>query len=463
MITYQDWLEHTEGKSEAEKMGYIRSCINDHKSSEDYKNALLGEDYFNARNTTINKFEKWLYTATGQKIKDTISPNHKLTSRFFYRDVTQANAVLLGNGIKWKNGKGGKALGDDFDRVVIDAGRYAQVQGKAYGFFNLDHVDIFYVLNFKPFVDEEDGLIKAGIRFWQLADNKPLRATLFELDGYTEYIFRNDGEDEVMNPKRGYKATVKVSEAEGEQVDEYQNYPSFPIVPLYSNDMRQSELLPLRNKIDAIDLISSGYANNVDEAFLFWTITNAGGMDDKDLVETLDKLRKLHAAQLDGDQIINANTVEAPYQGREALLERLEKELYMDAMAFNPYDIARGAATATQIEAAYDPLDEKLNIYERHISEFIAGLLSLANVQDEPTYDRDYHTNKGEAIDAILKGALYLDDEYITEKILVTLGDKDKVEEVMKRKAETDMQRMTKGKTETEEEVNADQEGEQEV
>ena len=86
MITYQDWLEYTEGKSEVEKMNYIRSCINDHKSSEDYKNALLGEDYFNARNTTINKFEKWLYTATGQKIKDTISPNHKLTSRFFYRE-----------------------------------------------------------------------------------------------------------------------------------------------------------------------------------------------------------------------------------------------------------------------------------------------------------------------------------------------------------------------------------------
>lgn len=461
MITYQDWLKNTEGKSEDEKMNYILSCINSHKSSDDYQNAIIGEDYFNARNTTITKFEKWLYTATGQRVKDTISPNHKLASRFFYRDVTQANAVLLGNGIKWKNGAGGKALGEDFDRKIIDAGRYAQVQGKAYGFFNLDHVDIFYILNFMPFVDEEDSLIKVGIRFWQLDNDKPLRATLFELDGYTEYLYK-EGKGQIMTPKQGYKVKVKINEADGEEIEEYQNYPSFPIVPLYANDLKQSELIPLRNKIDAIDLISSGYANNVDEAFLFWTITNCGGMDDKDLVQTLDKLRKLHATQLDGDQEIAANTVEAPYQGREALLTRLEKELYMDAMAFNPYDIASGTATATQIEAAYDPLDEKLDIYERHISEFISRLLDLAGVKDEPTYDRNYHTNKGETIENVLKGALYLDDEYITEKILITLGDKDKVDEVMKRKAATDINRLTKGKPD-EEDLNGDQEGEQEV
>ena len=454
MKTYQDWLE-VAGRSEQERMSFIQSAINEHKTSTDYINAVIGEDYFNARNTTIRNYEKWLYNAKGQKMPDDISANHKLASRFFYRCVTQANAVLLGNGIKWKNGKGSKALGSDFDRQIIDAGRYAQVQGKAYGFYNNDHVDIFKCTEFKPFVDEEDGLIKAGIRFWQLADNKPLRATMYEIDGFTEYRFIS-GKQEVLQPKRGYKAKVTVTEADGAEIDEYQNYGAFPIVPLYSNDLRESELAPLRAKIDAVDLITSGYANDQDDCnLIFWTVSNAGGMDDIDLVAMVDKLKKIHATQVGEGQILTPNQVEAPYQGRESVLNRLEKELYMDAMAFNPYDIASGAATATQIEAAYDPLDEKLDIYERHISEFMARLLDIAGVEDEPTYERNYHTNKGETIDNLLKGALYLDDLYVTEKIMTLMGDKDKVEEVLNRKAGDNIKRLTTGQEpETTEPVN---------
>jgi hypothetical protein len=455
MKTYQDWLEIAE-RSEEERMTFILSSIKDYKTSSDYINANIGEDYFNAKNTTIRNYEKWLYDAQGQKMPDDISANHKLASRFFYRVVTQANAVLLGNGIKWKNGKGGKALGIDFDRQVIDAGRFAQVQGKSYGFFNVDHVDIFPATMFRPFVDEEDGMIKAGIRFWQLDDNKPLRATLFEIDGFTEYRFK-DGKGEIIQPKRGYKAKITSTEADGDQVEEYENYPSFPIVPLYANDLRESELAPLRAKIDAVDLITSGYASDQDDCnTIFWAIEGAGGMSDADLVTVLDKLKKLHATQLGKDQTITPNQVEAPYSGREAILDRLEKELYMDAMAFNPYDIASGAATATQIEAAYDPLDEKLDIYERHISEFISRLLELAGVQDEPTYERNYHTNKGEIIGNIINGAMYLDDQYVTEKIMTLLGDKDKVQDVLDRRASADIQRLTGGN-------NGNTEGEQTV
>lgn len=444
MKTYQDWLEVAD-KSDSERLEFVLSAINDHKTSSDYINAKIGEDYFHAHNTTIRNYEKWLYNAMGQKMSDDISANHKLATRFFYRVVTQANAVLLGNGIKWKNGNGGKALGADFDRKIIDAGRYAQVQGKAYGFFNMDHVDIFYVLNFKPFVDEEDGMIKCGIRFWQLADDKPLRATLYELDGYTEIQYK-DGKGEIIQPKRGYKAKISESEADGTEIEEYENYPSFPIVPLYSNDLRESELSSLRPKIDAIDLISSGYASDQDDCnLIYWCIEGAGGMDDADLVAVLEKLKKLHGSQLGNGQTITATQIEAPYSGREAVLDRLEKELYMDAMAFNPYDIASGAATATQIEAAYDPLDEKLDIYERYITEFISRLLSLANVIDEPTYERNYHTNKSEVIRNLIDGAMYLDDFYVTEKIMTLMGDKDKIQDVVDRKAKEDVNRMTSG------------------
>ena len=446
MYTYQDW-EKVANKSEDERMAFILNAINEHKSSPEYEEALNGEAYFAAQNTTIKRYEKVLFNALGQTVPDYISSNHKIASRFFYRDVTQANAVLLGNGVKWKNGKGGKALGNDFDGKLLDAGRCAMTEGKAFGFYNNGSVLIFPFLQFKPFFDEEDGAMKAGIRFWQLAPDKPMRATMYELDGYTEYRY-DDKTQEVLQPKRTYLVEKKTSQADGEEIYNFQNYPSFPIVPLYSNDLKMSELTPLRPTIDAIDLIQSGYANDVTDAnIIYWTITNAPGMSDEDLVQTIEKLRKLHAAQVDNDQALTPNQVEVPFASREAVLDRLEKELYMDAMAFNPYDVASGAITATQIEAAYDPLDEKLDIFERHITEFIKGLLTVAGIEDDPTYERNYHTNKSEVIGNLIDSASYLDDEYITEKIMTFMGDKDKIEEVKKRKAEIDVQRMTKGKT----------------
>lgn len=446
MKTYQDWLKVAEG-SENERMAFIKALITEHKASDTYKQAADAENYYKGQNTTIKKYEKILFNSKGQAVPDYFSANHKLATRFFYRDVMQANSALLGNGITWQNGKGSEALGSDFDRKIIKAGRNAQVGGVCFGFYNNKRVEIYSVLEFAPLYDEEDGALKAGVRFWQVADDKPLRATMYELNGYTEYQWDKDHVNGmVRTQKRAYITVKQSSEAFGDEIYEYRNYPTFPIVPCWANENKQSELLPLKCTIDCYDLINSGYANNLSDAeLIYWTITNAGGMDDVDLVQFLDKMRKLHAAQTDADQVVQPTTVEVPFAGREALLERLEKQLYKDSMALNTYDIAGGAVTATQIQAAYEPLNEKLDGYEAEISDFIARLLVVAGVEDEPTYTRSVIVNKAEEVNIVLNSANYTDDEYVTEKVLTILGDKDKIEEVLKNKAAADLQRMAGG------------------
>lgn len=446
MKTYQDWLEVAES-SEAERMEFIKCVINEHKASQLYLVALDADNYYAGQNTTIKRYEKILYNSAGQAVPDLVSANHKLATRFFYREVTQENSTLLGNGVTWKNGKGGEALGISFDRQLMKAGRNALKHGVSFGFFNNDKVDVFAVTEFAPLYDEEDGYLKAGVRFWQIDSDKPLRATMYELNGYTEYQYdKNYPNGFVRTEKRNYRVVIESTEAFGDEVTDSLNYPSFPIVPLFANDLKQSELLPIRATIDCYDLINSGYANNIDDASLiYWTITNAGGMDDVDLVEFIDKMRKIHAAQTDADQVIQPTTVDVPFAGREALLERLEKQLYLDAMALNTYDIAGGAITATQIQAAYEPLNEKLDAYEAEVSDFISRLLFVAGVEDEPTYTRSVIVNKNEEISLVINSAMYLGDEYTTEKILTLLGDKDKLEDVMKEKAGADIERMTGG------------------
>ena len=192
MKTYQDFLEVAE-KSDRERMEFVLSAINNHKDSDLYKQAVIAKEYDAHRNVTIANFQKLLYTLNGKVIPDNYSPNYKLRSNFFANFITQETQYLLGNGVTLKKGENKAKLGAGFDTRLQDAAHDALVGGVSYGFWNLDHLEVFDVTEFVPLLDEENGALRSGIRFWQVCTSKPLRATLFEPDGFTQYIRgRND-------------------------------------------------------------------------------------------------------------------------------------------------------------------------------------------------------------------------------------------------------------------------------
>jgi hypothetical protein len=268
----------------------------------------------------------------------------------------------------------------------------------------------------------------AGIRFWQIDSSKPLRATLYELDGYTDIIWRvrENTNGEILHEKRPYILKIRKSEADGLEIYDGENYPTFPIVPLWGNPEKQSELVGLREQIDCYDLIKSGFANNVDEgSLIYWTLNNAGGMSDVDLAKFVQKMKTMHAAAVDDNATAESHNLEAPYQSREALLDRLRSDLYEDAMALDTKNIADGAVTATQIRAAYDPLNSKTDLYEFCVRRFLKDILMLAGIDDEPVFTRSAIISNQEEVQLVLQSAQYLTDDYVTRKILTLLGDGD--------------------------------------
>ena len=442
MITYQD-LEKLENASEEKRMAFVRKVINDHKSSTIYKEALISKDYARQHNTTINEYRKMLYTMSGQAVPDNWSANYKLASGFLGRFITQEVQFLLGNGITWEDQNSAeKAFGDKFDIKLQDAGKRALVTGEAFMFYNLDHVDVFDILNFAPLYDEEDGTLKAGVRFWQIADNKPLRATLYELDGYTEYIWKKT-KGEILHEKDSYITKFSASEVDGEEILEKHNYPTFPIVPLWGNPEHTTELDGKRDSIDAYDLIRSGFANDLDDASqIYWTIQNAGGMDDVDLVKFMEHMKIVKAAVVDDTGAkAESHTIEVPYNAREAILNRLEKDIYKDFMAFNPETIASGAVTATQIKAAYEPLNVKCDQFEYCIHEALDALMLLAGIENEASFTRSMIVNANEEIQMLMQAAPYLEETYVTEKVMTLLGDADRVDDAIKQMDANELQR----------------------
>ena len=434
IYTYNDLLDI--GENEKQRMEFVLSAIREHKGSDLYKTAYDAELYYKHQNPTIMRYQKFVYNQFGQKVPDVWSPNNKIASNWYNYFTTQAVSYLLGNGVTFGKKEATKnKLGKDFDKKVQDIATHAKNGGVAFGFWNLDHLECFDLTEFVPLYDEDDGGLKAGIRFWQIDDSKPLRATLYELDGYTDYIKRKDKEIEVFAEKRKYTETKVSNAVEGDIILDGENYPGFPIVPLW-NVNRQSDLVGNRGTVDAYDLTASGLINNVNDGeFIYWILKNCGGMDATDDAKFIEQLKLTHVAHADGDDgaSVEAHNVSVEFEATAEALDRLERQLFKDFMALKVDDIAAGA-TNDQIQAAYEPINQKTDQFEYQVTEFINGILALAGIEDEPTYTRSQMSNQSELLEMVLQCAEYLDDEYVTTKILTLLGDSDKVQEVLKRK-----------------------------
>lgn len=446
MRTFQDL--QAVGESEKDRMAFVQAVINDARSSPDYKMASAADEYYAHKNPTIMNAQQIIYDVLGKALNDPFKPNNKIPCRYYFYFINQAVQFLLGNGVTFKKTKTKDKLGRMFDHDLQRLLTDALNGGVSFGFWNLDHLEIMSLSGsggrpcFAPLYDEETGALRSGVRWWQIDDNKPLRATLFEEDGLTEYIKPKGKEMEIYAQKREYVQVYGESEATGKVMYNGQNWPKFPVIPMY-NVNHQSELVGGQQSIDAYDLMMSGLVNNVDEGNLvYWVIQNAGGMTSKEDMEFIERLKTIHVAHADGDQQITPQSIMANVSPNETALKQLRDRMFEDFMALDVKNIASGAATATQIEAAYEPMLIKSNLLEAQVSEFIFGLLELLGIKDEaPSYQRDTIVNKAEEVQTVLMAAEHLSDEYVTKKVLTILGDVDQIEEVTKQKDESEAER----------------------
>lgn len=239
--TYQDFEKVM--NNENKKKIFIAEAIQEHKASTNYKIAESAYDYDRQQNTDIMNYEKCIRNMQGGKIIDIFAPNNKIASNFFNQFTNQENQYLLSNGIDFedKYEKIKNILGEKFDIQLQKGAKNALIAGASYGFWNNDKIIFFEYTEFVPFLDEISGELRAGIRFWQLEKEKPIMITLYEEDGYTEYIQKGD---DLVNTtdKNAYITIVRKSNVKIEEI-ENRNYTKLPIIPLYTNKYHDSRLL----------------------------------------------------------------------------------------------------------------------------------------------------------------------------------------------------------------------------
>ena len=464
MKTYQDLLEL--GDNETARIEFVQQLINSFANSAERKRYLDDYKYYDGENVTIARYEKLIYDITGRAYADMFTANHKIASSFYGFVVDQEVSYLLGNGITFGDKTTKDKLGTvrkSIDKQVYKAVKDGIITGESFAFWNKDHLEIFDRTEFIPLYDEENGSLRAGIRFWQIDSTKPLRAELYEESGYTHYIRRQGEEMTTLQKKRPYILKIRTSEIDGTEIYGGENYKGFPIVPFRRDSNARSELRGKQNTVDALDLATSNMVNNVDEGnLIYWVLTNAGGMDDIDDQKFIDRVKTLHVVHGDGDTTAEPRTIEAPFAGTQATIDTLTRRLYTDFQAFDSAAVMAGNQTATAIRAAYIPLDLKCDKLEMQVTEFLKAIMELAGVDDEPSYTRNKIINTSEEIQAVLMGAQYFDDEYLTKKLLTILGDSDQFDELQKRKASDEYQRFNGGEDTTEDETDTENTDQQE-
>lgn len=431
MLTYQDYL-----KEGANIPNFVRKAIQQHMQTDMYKIAKSADNYDRQRNETIYNYVQTIFTATGSKVIDFTAANNRIASNMYHRLNTQRCTYSLGNGVsftkhveKVRNEKGEEIsvdttkarLGDDFDNALNEVGYKGLIHGLSFGFWNLDRLYMFPLTEFVPLWDEDDGRLRAGIRFWRLSDDKPVTAVFYEEDGYTKFHSKEDSKGFdliVVEEKRAYKQIYRVSEADGAEIIGTENYGALPIVPFWGSKLKQSTLVGMQRAIDSFDLIRSGFANDLtDCAQIYWIISNAMAMSEDELAQFRDRLKLQHIAVADTDNSsVTPYTQEIPYQARQVYLEQIRNGIYEDFGGLDVHTIQAGA-TNDHIDAAYQALDENADDFEYQLIKFIQQILALIGIDDVPQFKRNRISNQLEQVQMVAMEAQWLDDETILKKL----------------------------------------------
>lgn len=429
IITYQDFL------NAPDKNKFIVSSISSYRRSTPYLTALDANEYDAQRNVSIREFVKKVYDITGVSAPDTVSANNKIPSNFFHRLNNDRCSYSLGNGVSFAEDGAKEALGNDFDTRLNDAAYLALIHGVSYIFPSGDDYYVFPMTEFLPLPDEETGAVRAGIRFWSLDWKKrPAFVILYEEDGYTKYRSK-DGKPglsqlEEIQPKRGYKEIVQVSEADGEEVIGFENYSSFPIVPVYASRYKESTLVGMRPDIDAYDMIHSGFANDLQDCSqIYWLISNAMGMDEGDVAKLRDRLIYQHIAVVDTDNGgLQAYTQEVPYNARQACLTAIRNKLYEDFAVLDVHTVSAGA-TNDHIDAGYQPMDQEADRFEYELIKVVQKIERIKGLEPYvPQFKRNRISNQTEQTDMVLSALTIVDRETALKKLpWITVDEVDAI------------------------------------
>lgn len=261
-----------------------------------------------------------------------------------------------------------------------------------------------------PFYDNQTGVLRALIRFMiKQGDWTKKRSTIAEV--YTEAglaIYQKKGGEITRISELPYKfikeTSVILNKVKGISLSK------LPIAIFRNNEDGKSDLTPsIRAKIDVIDLVQSGFINNIEDfSDVFWVLkkTPTGSMDDDDYADffaNINRTKKLFAEDATPEQF------SIPHEARSKAVEMLELQIIKESGVIDTEKLSATQLTTTAIKAATLKLEQKVSDFEWFANETARALVDTyqeyKNIKFEYTIDfsKLIINNATETIDNIMK------------------------------------------------------------
>ena len=440
MLTHSDLVKC--GNDEEKRMRFVEQAVSEFQASEEYKIAFKANEYYFGRNPEIAAVEKIIYDMKGIAHKDAVSPNHKIRNGYFPLIIDEAVSHLLANGISFTDASKKDALGMDFDDVTKKIYQEALVCGCSYGYFNGEKTIHLPYLQTVQIIDDYNGSLNDAVFYSQVANEKPKVYTLYEPDGFTEYVEEDDKPIRLKTKKTPYSYDTVKNTVEGVYLWNEQQESKLPIMPMYS-PKKQSMIVGNLEILVALDLMASQLVNNVSQSeLIYWVLKNYGGMDDIADANFIVNLIKSHVIHVDDDGSAEPHQIQVPFEANEAAFTRLKSLLYDGMRGVNHEVMDAGNLTATAINSAYSKLRNFSGLAESSVFTYVRGIMKIASIDDKETFSVEYNEtiNPSESIQNTIASAQWLGEKATTEKLVMLNGLGDKLEQIEKDKQEAEMQ-----------------------
>lgn len=386
----------------------IKRFIDDDISSEKKRQAKLGLQYYEGRHEILNK-RLFYFDEEGNLHEDKYRSNIKISHPFFTELSDQLSAYMLSfkeNPIRAKANAEGlqKHLDTYFDDEFwaeigeLITNTYNLGFGYMYTFKNADDRLAFQCADSMGVVEVREKDTDDGCKYviyWYtdriLKGKKPIKKIQVWTEKETHYFVQSGKSGKIekdtsiaINPR---PHVVYTDEKTNQKMGYGLGY--IPFWRMDNNKKQISGLKAIKGIIDDYDLHACSLSNNLADFDTPLHVVSGFQGDNLDELQTNLKTKKLVGVGEGGG--VTVETVDIPYQARQAKLELDEKNIYRFGMGLNTSGLKDTAATTNiAIKAAYSLLDMKANKMETRLRKLLKEIIKVVLKEINDVNGTDY-------------------------------------------------------------------------
>lgn len=368
---------------------------------------MVGQRYYEADHDIL-KSRLFYYNADGNLVEDTTRSNIKISHPFFTELADQLSSYLLSssqNPIRAKENTEGlqehldNYFDDEFwteiEELVTDT--YVKGFGYLYSYKNEDGKIVFQCADTMGVVEVREKDTDDGCKYviyWYIdrieKGKKEIRRIQVWSDKETHYYVQSgkNGKIELddsvaINPR---PHVVYTDEKTGQKMGYGLGF--IPFWRLDNGKKQISGLKPIKAIIDDYDIMQCGLSNNLADFDTPLHVVSGFQGDNLEELQTNLKTKKIVGVGEGGG--IDVQTVDVPYQAREAKAKEDEKNIYRFGMGFNSSQVGDGNITNVVIRSRYTLLDLKANKMEKRLKALLKQILKVVLEDINEEYKTDF-------------------------------------------------------------------------